>query len=309
MMNKQNVNSYFDNYKNLVDSRVLELKDNVVYYPSGLKFTIPMNSSNMGAYHSTTEQDIIPLSIRANHIEDIFNLFCQELITGGARLLGTKGKKNSESTQEEKVLPETYYELFNEVSEFHRLKGDEEIKDVLSLWFSENYNVITDKSLEGALNEIFSEKKRYEELDRYERIHLFKNQNIDILEPSHLLLVKAYPSKNGQRYGKFLFSLLTTMYEENLDVSLLEKIRDYFIEEEHLGFETRLILDYLKSKIGMDIEQFDNFKKSYVPPFCPAHAKLLREDLNSLFEMEKSYKEVILFVFYIRCYHYILLPM
>src|SRR4051794_11192884 len=114
MSNKKNENENYEKYIEYIHSQGVTITDNDVYYLSGKTFTVP---TSMGRYHSTTQQDIIPLSIRANYIEDIFNLFLQELITGGQRLIGKSVRKAI--VEPEKVLPDTYGKLFREVREYH----------------------------------------------------------------------------------------------------------------------------------------------------------------------------------------------
>jgi hypothetical protein len=272
-------NENYQKYIEFINERGVVVDGDLATYPSGLKFSIPTKS--MAHYHSTTQQDIIPLSIRANSIEDIFNLFLQELITGGQGLI----EKNE---RENRNVPNTFGELFKELNDFHRIKGDDNLQQNLSLWLSENFNVITDNKMRESIKELFNEKIRYEEMDRNQRFELFQKLEINILEPSHLLFVKAYPSKNAQRYGKMMFSLLAESTDSIVDTSLLEKIRGYFTDEQNLDFETRLILDFLKSKVELVPESFVEYKALHIRPFSPSHAFLIQEDLKALFVLEEK---------------------
>lgn len=274
--------NHYQRYVEFLKSKGVHFNEDhtVATYSSGLRFTVP--TKDRTRYHSTTQQDIIPLSIRGNPIEDIFNLFLQELITSG------KGLFERESSID------TYGDLFRQVCKEHQIRGAEDLQENLALWMCENFNVITNEGYKKELQKVFDKsKKRYEDLSREERIQFFDQKEIVILEPTHLLFVKAYPSKNSVRYGKFLFSMMARRNGEELDTSLLERIREYFRKEEHLDFESRLVLDFLKKHTSLELNPFSQYISSHLDPFCPSHANLLQDDIRALFyledKLERSY--------------------
>jgi hypothetical protein len=226
-------------------------------------------------YHFWAHRDVFPSKLKKLSFGDIFGLFLGFLYDWSGK---TRQKDGDALPRTADTLPKAIVED----SEIIVFEGDaERAVSVLKAWIFETQAVYTGDTKADAEDGFLS------------------------LKPVHIDMARIWPSQYSSdsrvNLQRLFFSLLA--YNENGDVDLevLEKVRDFFSERDSakIGAFSRIIIDISKLlSIGEEelnqirIENATSMQQQVPQPLCLQHAKMFRDDISCLMEYEGSVSHV-----------------